>query len=124
MPTRPKPACPVCRKLGCTDPAHKPVPWEHSTSRPTTERRPDYAKDQRRRKAVVDAHRAEFGNWCPRCNDRDYHADGKRVVLTADHVRSVADEGAEQGLLRVMCRRCNSHLGGKLGAKIARQRRR
>jgi hypothetical protein len=46
-------------------------------------------------------------------------ANGPDLVLTADHIFP----GEEYGPLRVLCRRCNSKLGARLGAQIARERK-
>lgn len=71
---------------------------------------------QRRRKAfrnaeaercwvAVDAHRREFGDWCPGYGVPPHPSND----LTADHV----DPRQPGGRLVVRCRSCNSRKGGR-----------
>ena len=61
-------------------------------------------RDRERRKATVDAHRAEHGDWCPGWG-REAHAS---TDLTADHVEEVALGGDPHGPLQTLCRSCNA----------------
>lgn len=61
-------------------------------------------RDRARRKATVDAHRAEHGDWCPGYGI-PAHAS---TDLTADHIEEVALGGAQDGDLQVLCRGCNA----------------
>lgn len=70
--------------------------------------------ERRRRKAAVDAHRAEFGDVCPGWG-RAPHVVVRPNRLSADHVVSVARGGAEGGPLQVICVRCNSSKREKSG---------
>lgn len=76
---------------------------ERAHTRAKRAKRPLTAAEIKRRRDAVDAHRARYGNWCPgwRCPP---HASAD---LTADHVRAVAQGGAEDGPLEVLCRGCN-----------------
>ena len=110
MPMRPKNACPVCRRVGCTGcrpqvarPSSPAREARKQRARPTAR---TWREIVRRREAVA-AHRAQFGDWCPLCGRWE-------VVLTADHVVPVARGGAEDGELRVICRGCNSRLGATM----------
>jgi 5-methylcytosine-specific restriction protein A len=59
--------------------------------------------ERKRRAAVVAAHRAEYGDWCPGWQ-RPAHPS---TDLTADHLLAVAAGGDEGGSLAVLCRSCN-----------------
>lgn len=120
MPMMPERACPKCRRVGCTDPAHKPQPFAGARSRrlPRTSYR-DSAEVERRR-ATVAAFLVERGfdlsdgNRAARCPDC-----GKvRTRFVADHVTPLAHGGREDGALRVHCAVCS----GQQGAKIANER--
>lgn len=60
-------------------------------------------RDRARRKATVDAHRQQHGDWCPGWG-RDAHASAD---LTADHIDEVTFGGDPHGPLQVICRACN-----------------
>lgn len=81
---------------------------EHTRSK--RQRRPYTAAERDRRAAVVAAHRATYGDWCPGVPSlgRDAHASSD---LTADHVHAVGAGGSEAGPLEVLCRPCNSAKG-------------
>lgn len=84
--------------------------------------RPGYTKRERlRRKATVDAWRAEFGEVCP-----GYQRPAHDVVapnrLTADHVLPYAAGGDEDGELGVLCQSCNSAKRDGRPAQWARRR--
>lgn len=66
--------------------------------------------EARRRAAVVAAHRARFGEWCPGWGVPP-HSVVAPNVLSADHVVAVGAGGAESGLLSVMCVICNARKG-------------
>jgi hypothetical protein len=124
-PWAPQPACPVCRRLGCTE--HR-RPRPHSADEAERHRRRGDPGDARRRREFVDQWLARYGSpgpepgtWaatCPAC--------GRLRVLprrdwTADHVRPLALGGDPGGPLRVMCRRCASRQGARLrgrGSKV------
>src|SRR5674476_689349 len=110
MPISPKPRCRICKRLHCTDPAHKKQPRTRTGS--TSERRPEYnsSHEIKRRAAVVAAFMAEHGHalddgtviaYCPDCRQRRAH-------FIADHVVPIAQGGTEDGELRVHCRVCSS----------------
>ena len=99
MPYAPKAACPVCRRVGCTQ--HRIEANRRRTPRPMTN------AEIVRRKAAVDEWRAQYGDWCPACG-------WVGVKLTADHVVPVALGGDEDGELRVMCKSCNSRGGAAI----------
>ncbi len=63
------------------------------------------AWETKRRKAVVDAWRAEHGNVCPGWGRQGPHPSSD---LTADHVFPIAYGGLEEGPLVVRCRGCNT----------------
>jgi len=117
MPYKPKPACPVCRRVNCTDPEHRrpkePSGWHRGRRDP---RRAGHSRaETQRRAAVVKAWRAAHGNVCPACGYRDRYPDGKPVKLTAEHLNPVALGGAEDGPLGVMCMRCQTRQGSAIG---------
>jgi hypothetical protein len=98
MPKRP---CLDCGALSdqARCPAHRRVPLQRKR-----QRRPRISQvEERRRAAVVRAHRAEHGDWCPGWRREPHPA----VDLTADHVVGVGAGGSEHGLLAVLCRSCN-----------------
>ncbi|MEM6109505.1 HNH endonuclease signature motif containing protein [Mycobacterium sp. 050272] len=64
--------------------------------------------DRARRKAAVDAHRAQHGDWCPGFNRPPHHS----TDLTADHIDEISRGGAPDGELQVLCRSCNSRKAG------------
>lgn len=122
-PMRPRPACRVCRRVGCTDPSHKPKPFAKAET--TAERRPEYRSyaQQKRRRATVNAWlsmhevgRTEQGKRvavCPDCQQL-------RCAWIADHVVPVMDGGSEDGALRVHCLSCSRSQGARVGHKRSR----
>lgn len=99
MPTRPKQACPVCRRLDCTEKTHRKW-YVDRQRRPMTN-----AEIEHNRRAVaewVEAH----GPVCPVCG-------AETDDLTADHLVPVSEGGDPLGPVRVICRRCNSCRGNK-----------
>jgi hypothetical protein len=120
VPWAPKPACPVCRRVRCTDPSHR--------AKPRGERklaRPEYgtSAERKRRHDTVAAFMAEHGFLlsdgkttaarCPECRE-------VRVRFIADHVVPIAEGGTEDGELGIHCARCS----GRQGAAIANRKRR
>ena len=116
MPYKPKSACPVCRRLDCTDLRHKPKPF--AAVAPTRERRPEYDswREQQRRKRTVAVWLAANGTpttdgkvaaVCPECGRL-------HVSFVADHVRPAMDHG-EAGPLAVHCIVCSRRQGGRIG---------
>ena len=116
MPYKPKSACPVCRRLDCTDARHKPKPF--ATVAPTRQRRPEYDswREQQRRKGVV-------SSWLDA--NTTHTEDGKRIAVceecgryaahfVADHVFAASEHG-EAGPLRVHCASCSRRQGGRIG---------
>lgn len=113
-PTRPRCACPVCRRLDCTNAAHKPKAF--ATSQPTRQRRPAWEQTRKRRAAAVAAWRAQYGDTCPKCGREG-------VKLTADHPIPVALGGSEWQELEVMCLDCAHRQAGRVGNEVKRRRR-
>lgn len=112
MPIKPKPACPVCRRVGCVDPAHRPkVDW-----RKQRERRP--VRTDARNKAAVQAWVEVHGYVCPGYKCPPHESDD----LTADHVVPLFLGGDPNGELRVLCRGCNSRRGAEMQAEKRRGR--
>jgi len=73
--------------------------------------RPGYTSaERRRRKQVVDAWRARYGERCPGWGEPAHGTDPTNP-LTADHVVAVALGASEDGPLSVLCRRCNGRKG-------------
>jgi hypothetical protein len=66
--------------------------------------------EQQRRKTAVKAHIEEHGNVCPGWR-RDPHPVTPPNILTADHINAVANSGAGDGALQVLCRVCNGSKG-------------
>ena len=101
MPTRPKPACPVCRRVGCSLPEHREEWRRQRAVRP-------YNHEERVLKAqVVKEWREAHGDWCP-----GYKRGGHITSdLTADHIYPVGQGGDPLGPLGVLCRSCNSRRG-------------
>jgi hypothetical protein len=113
-PTKPKPACRVCRRLNCDNPAHKPQPF--ASAPPTRERRPDWDADRKRRRAAVKAWLAVNGSptldgkMAAVCEDCGHWA----TSFVADHLAPVAMSGDEYGQLRVHCVACSRRQGGQV----------
>jgi 5-methylcytosine-specific restriction endonuclease McrA len=83
-----------------------------AAERGTTTERGYGADHQRRAKAVIAAQR-----WCSICG----HGGSADNSLTADHVTPVSRGGAN-GLLRTLCRTCNSRRGNRVGkTSLARE---
>lgn len=61
-------------------------------------------RERQRRKAAVDAHRAEFGDVCPGYGVEPHPSSR----LTADHEVPVGAGGAEDGPLAILCVSCNA----------------
>jgi len=59
--------------------------------------------ERNRRAAVVAAHRAQYGDWCPGWQAPPHPA----TDLTADHIVAIAAGGHPSGPLQVLCRACN-----------------
>lgn len=114
MPMKPKPACPVCRRVGCTDKTHKPKPF--ANSKPTRERRPGWDRTRKRRQQVVAAWRAQYADWCPVCGRTG-------VKLSADHIVPVALGGEEDGELAVACVDCQHKQAARVGNEVQRRKR-
>lgn len=119
MPTKPKPACRVCRRLNCTDPAHQPQPRQRTERRLE---RPDRrsAQETKRRRETVAAWLAEHGRECAngdviaRCPD----CREMRARFVADHVHPLALGGSEDGELRVHCWRCSASQGATISNRV------
>jgi hypothetical protein len=71
--------------------------------------RPYTTGEKKRRADAVAQWRQQFGDVCPGW-EREPHPSSD---LTADHVRAVGAGGAEGGVLRVLCRQCNSARGAR-----------
>lgn len=107
----------VCAQPGCPELQYETRCPEHRRELNRHQRqygsKADEPRDRARRKATVDAHRQQHGNWCPGWG-REPHASAD---LTADHITEVTFGGAPDGDLQVLCRSCN-------GRKYATQQRR
>lgn len=115
MPLRPclgLPDQPPCTRLTpatrCPDHA-RAVEAGHTQAKRA--RRPYAKAELTRRAAAVSAWRAGYGDVCPGWQ-REPHAS---TDLTADHRVAVANGGAEDGPLDVLCRSCNSRKGSGRG---------
>jgi len=92
-----------------------------SGARGTGQRRPGYAADQRRRRAVVSAHlhehghQVEHGVWQARCAVCGQVKTLRISDWWADHVDPVAAGGREQGELRLSCKACQIQQGSQVG---------
>lgn len=78
-------------------------------------RDPEY---RRVRKIMIEEHVALHGYTCPGLGTTRHPAHPAHPVtnpLTIDHIQPVAEQKGS-GPLRVLCRNCNSYLGGVLGA--------
>lgn len=113
----PKAACPVCRRVGCIDPTHKPVPYKRDwrkarARRPMTNREIEHC-----RRAVaewVDAN----GYWCPGWGCEGHYSED----LTADHVIPVSLGGDPLGVVTVLCRACNARRGNGVAGPVPTMR--
>lgn len=82
---------------------------ETAATRGKRARRPYTSTEQRRRAAVVQAHRQTVGDWCPGWRTPPHPSRD----LTADHPTPVAAGGAETQALEVLCRSCNGRKGAQ-----------
>jgi 5-methylcytosine-specific restriction protein A len=99
----------VCSVPGCPNlqpdsrcPEHQRD--ENRYRRTTTPTKIHEPRDRARRKAAVDNHRTEHGDWCPGWN-RPPHPSAD---LTADHITEISDGGHPHGELQILCRSCNA----------------
>lgn len=114
---KPSRVCPVCQRKNCTDPKHKrtgPKPFANAVSGRNRAERKVPNHERRRRHAFVESWIAEHGRWCPGCGAVEYHDDGVKVTITADHITPVSLGGAEDGPLQALCTRCQSRQGFRL----------
>ncbi|MFE5790616.1 HNH endonuclease [Rhodococcus erythropolis] len=88
---------PECRQHRAQRDAHQ---WATTPTKTTRT-----AAEQKRRATAVTEHRAREGNWCPGYENRQPHP---ATDLTADHITAIANGGAPDGPLQVLCRSCNS----------------
>jgi 5-methylcytosine-specific restriction enzyme A len=105
MPFKPRDACPVCRRLNCTDPNHKTDPdkWRRARlARPMTNREIVHCR------TAVEDWVEVHGPVCPMCGATTYD-------LTADHIVPVSKGGDPLGPVRVICRSCNARRGNRVG---------
>lgn len=95
--------CPTCRqRVEGSCPRCDTGPSSLSRRRP---RREGYGRDERRRRAdTVRVHVEQHGPVCPGWQRSPHPSQD----LTADHVQPTARGGDPGGLLRVLCRPCNS----------------
>ncbi len=110
MPSKPTSACPVCRRKHCTDPTHQPAFREAARKRAVAARqratyRPYDDEERKRHVAMVKAHVAQYGWWCPGAEGHQAHEVAKGQ-LEVDHVIAVRD-GGRYGPERVVCRAFN-----------------
>ncbi|MFA7513848.1 MAG: HNH endonuclease [Mycolicibacterium vanbaalenii] len=103
----PKPRLKPCAQPGCPElqqesrcPQHR---RENNRYRRQFGSKASEPRDRARRKATVDAHRAQHGDWCPGYG-REPHASAD---LTADHIDEVSLGGDPHGPLQTLCRSCN-----------------
>lgn len=95
-PWAPKPACRVCRRMGCTDPTHKQRAPSTSPPRAWQERK--------RRAEFLAAWIAERGPLCLGYSRPPHYVSERE--LTADHV-TPRQYGGESGPLQALCLSCN-----------------
>jgi 5-methylcytosine-specific restriction enzyme A len=107
MPTKPKLACPVCRRAACSNSEHREAWRRQRQARP-------YNHEERLLKEQVVKEWVEAkGYWCP-----GYGRDGHYSEdLTADHIVPVGNGGDPLGPMTVLCRGCNARRGNELRAK-------
>ncbi|WP_395704742.1 hypothetical protein [Rhodococcus ruber] len=104
-----EPGCPHIIRAGNRCPEHQRQRDAHQ--RATVPTKATYTHAERvRRKAAVDAHRAQHGNWCPGYQVPPHHA----AQLSADHLNPVALGGAPDGPLGVLCINCNARKGARV----------
>ena len=106
-----------CAQPGCPELQYEPRCAAHRREDDRYKRqfgsKRDEPRDRARRKAAVDVHRAEHGDWCPGWDRPPHHS----TDLTADHVIEVAAGGDPHGELQVICRSCN---GAKAATRYTR----
>ncbi len=114
MPTHPPRACPVCRRLSCTDATHQKRIDDWRARRA---RRPYNHAERTYKAEQVKAWVLEHGWVCP---GDEYHAPHTSRDLTFDHEMPVSLGGDPLGPGRVVCRSANSRRGnGRRGSKSA-----
>jgi 5-methylcytosine-specific restriction protein A len=106
MTTRPCLDCGRLTKLGARCRDCKRVVGR-DRDRAKRARRPYVDAERMRRAQVVEAWRAEHGDWCPGWQRPPHPA----TDLTADHVVAFAVVGHENSQLAVLCRSCNGAKG-------------
>jgi len=127
LPSKPAPPCRVCRKLHCSDPAHKPKPFAYAA--PTRDRRPDYDRERRRRRKFVrdqlNMHGVHIGDgvWAATCATCGRSKSLPIRDWLADHITPVSAGGSESGPLRLSCVQCQRRQGGHIGSRNAKERR-
>lgn len=98
----------ACAEPGCPELQTETRCTEHRRANDRHKRqfgaKPTEPRDRARRKATVDQHRQQHGDWCPGWG-REPHPS---TDLTADHIEEVTLGGAPDGALQVLCRGCNS----------------
>jgi 5-methylcytosine-specific restriction protein A len=82
-------------------PTHRAQVERNRKPRPTNQTRD--SRERKRRAEAVAAHRHINGSWCPGYGVPAHPS----ADLTADHVVAVANGGAPDGPLMVLCRSCN-----------------
>ena len=97
VPCSPKRACPVCRVLHCSDPAHLAVRQRNINRQGSPE-------DKARRQALIVAWVGTHGWVCPGYGVPAHESHD----LTADHIAPIGRGGDPLGRLQVLCRSCNS----------------
>ncbi|KKF01936.1 hypothetical protein WN67_11010 [Mycolicibacterium obuense] len=109
-----------CAQPGCPELQQETRCTEHRRQRDRHQRqfgsKQSEPRDRARRKAAVDAHRAQHGDWCPGWG-REAHPSSD---LTADHITEVAFGGDPHGPLQVLCRSCNARKHAVTRSKAAR----
>ena len=100
VPTRPRNACPVCRRAGCTDPAHAAVVKRNKWRIGTRE-------EVAYRKACVMQWVQVHGWVCPGYGRAAHESHD----LTADHIAPLGKGGDPFGPVQILCRSCNSRRG-------------
>jgi 5-methylcytosine-specific restriction protein A len=105
LPTRPKNPCPVCRRLGCTNPTHHREKLDDWRER--RRRRPYNHAERVLKEKVVKEWVAVYGWVCPGYQCPSHPS----TDLTADHIVPIVAGGDPLGPMQVLCRRCNSRKG-------------
>jgi hypothetical protein len=94
---RPAEACPVCRRMNCTE--HVLPAW--------TGRRPSRSAERSLCRKVVAEWIATYGYVCPGYGRTSHYA----TDLSADHIEPVGNGGDPMGPMTVLCKSCNSRRG-------------